>query len=242
MRLNRIYPGDCLEVMAGWPADCVDLIVTSPPYNIRNGDGFRESKSSIWMRAKFHLAGFDGYSDDLPHEEYVEWQRSCLAAMWRVLRPGGAIFYNHQWRIIDGVLMDRSDILEGYPVRQVIIWDRCGGINFNPGYFLPTYQVIYLIPKGNFRLADGMWNQKDVWRIPPDQGNPHPAPMPVAVAQRCISSTTASVILDPFLGSGTTAVAAIRARRQYVGIEQSELYCQQAEERIAAERRQPALL
>ena len=242
MRLNQVYHGDCLDVMRSWPAECVDLVVTSPPYNIRNGDGFRESKSSNWMRAKFHIEGFDGYDDNLPHGQYVEWQRVCLDEMWRLLRPGGAIFYNQNWRILDGQLLDRSDILEGWPVRQVIIWDRCGGINFNPGYFLPTYQVIYLIPKGDFRLAEGAWNLKDVWRIPPEHDNPHPAPFPVAVAQRCIGATTAGVILDPFLGSGTTAVAAMRAGRDWVGIEQSERYVRQTHDRLAAERMQPALL
>ena len=52
-----------------------------------------------------------------------------------------------------GVLQDRSDIVAGFPVRQVIIWKRKGGFNFNPGYFLPTYEVIYLIAKPGFRLS-----------------------------------------------------------------------------------------
>ena len=65
--------------------------------------------------------------------------------MMRVLKPTGAIFYNHKWRIQKGLLQDRADIVNDFPVRQIIIWQRAGGINFNPGYFLPTYEVIYLI-------------------------------------------------------------------------------------------------
>ena len=69
----------------------------------------------------------------------------------------------------------------------------------------------------------------------------HPAPFPVALPQRCIDSTDAKVILDPFMGSGTTAIAAIRAGREWIGIEQSAKYVAMAEERIALEMRRPSL-
>ena len=72
--------------------------------------------------------------------------------MMRLLREDGAIFYNHKWRVQGGLLQDRSEIVKGFPVRQIIIWKRDGGINFNRGYFLPTYEVIYLIAKSAFRL------------------------------------------------------------------------------------------
>ena len=186
--------------------------------------------------------GFDNHDDAMPHEEYVAWQRSCLSEIMRLLSPGGAIFYNHKWRVQGGLLQDRHDILEGFPVRQIIIWQRSGGVNFNLGYFLPTYEVIYLIALPDFRLKIEAVRWGDVWKIHQDEGNPHPAPFPVAVAQRCISATTAGVILDPFLGSGTTAVAAMRAGRDWVGIEQSERYVRQTHDRLAAERMQPALL
>ena len=233
--------------MAGWPADCVDLIVTSPPYNLlaaANSGGFSPSsvKHSKWKASEFHFGGYDDHVDQMPHKEYVAWQRSCLDEMLRLLRPGGAIFYNHKWRVLNGLLQDRSDIVEGFPVRQIIVWQRKGGINFNPGYFLPTYEVIYLIVTPEFRLAPKKNAVGDVWKIDQESNNPHPAPMPLALAQRLIDSTTASVILDPFLGSGTTAVAAMRAGRQWVGIEQSERYCEMAHDRIVQERRQPSLL
>jgi len=73
--------------------------------------------------------------------------------MLRLIKPDGAIFYNHQWRVQAGLLQDRQDIVSDFPVRQVIIWRRKGDINFNPGYFLPTYEVIYLIAKPDFKLA-----------------------------------------------------------------------------------------
>ena len=67
-------------------------------------------------------------------------------AILRVLKPDGALFYNHKPRVQRGLLEDPQDIFgnENFPLRQIIIWRRKGGINFNPGYFLPTYECIYL--------------------------------------------------------------------------------------------------
>lgn len=87
----------------------------------------------------------------MPHDKYIDWQRRCLAEMLRIIPEDGAIFYNHKWIVQGSLLQDRQDIVSGFPVRQIIIWKRKGGINFNPGYFLPTYEVIYLICKKDFR-------------------------------------------------------------------------------------------
>ena len=60
----------------------------------------------------------------MPYDQYVEWQRECLRAMYRLLTDNGAIFYNHKWQIQAGLLQDRREIVEGFPVRQIIIWRR----------------------------------------------------------------------------------------------------------------------
>jgi site-specific DNA-methyltransferase (adenine-specific) len=173
----------------------------------------------------------------MPHDQYVKWQRECLSSMMRVLREDGAIFYNHKWRVQDGLLQDRSDILKAFPVRQIIIWHRNGGLNFNSGYFLPTYEVLYLICKPAFQLAPRANAWGDVWQIPQETDNPHPAPFPVELARRCIESTMSDTVLDPFMGSGTTAVAAEECGRSWIGIEISPEYCKMANERIRADRR-----
>lgn len=231
----RVIQGDALEVLRGMEAGSVDCCVTSPPYNIRNstGNGLKDGRGGKWKNASL-INGYADHEDCMPHDEYVAWQRRCLTAMMRVLREDGAIFYNHKWRVQGGLLQDRSDIVSGFPVRQIIIWQRDGGFNFNPDYFLPTYEVIYLICKPKFKLAPKANAVGDVWHIPQDTDNPHPAAFPVALAQRCMASTTAQVILDPFCGSGTTGVAAVREGRRFVGIELSETYCDMARKRINA--------
>ena len=233
--LGNVHHGDCVDLMNQMPAGSVDVIVTSPPYNIKNstGNGLKNGSGGKWPQAAL-IEGYAGHNDAMPHEEYVTWQRACLTAMMRVLSETGAIFYNHKWRVQGGLLQDRADIVDGFPVRQIIIWQRKGGINFNPGYFLPTYEVIYLIAKPGFRLAPKANALGDVWQIPQESNNPHPAPFPEALAQRCIDSTNAKVVLDPFIGSGTTAVAAVKSNRDWIGIDISEEYCELARQRISA--------
>lgn len=231
--LNKMHHGDCQKLMQKMPEKSVDLIVTSPPYNLKNstGNGMKDGRGGKWANAAL-INGYSDHSDCMPHPEYIKWQRNCLTEMWRVLKDDGAIFYNHKWRVQGGVLQDRQDIVSVLPVRQIIIWKRNGGINFNPGYFLPTYEVIYLIAKKNFRLAKKANALGDVWEITQTRDNPHPAPFPVELAERCISSTNAEIVLDPFMGSGTTAVAATNLGRNWVGIDISKEYCNMTTERI----------
>lgn len=214
--------------MRGLEDSCVDLFVTSPPYNLKNssGNGMKDGRGGKWSRAAL-LEGYEGYGDSMPYEDYCEWQRECLSEMMRLLKDDGAIFYNHKWRVQNGILQDRHEILQGFPVRQIIIWKRKGGINFNAGYFLPTYEVIYLIAKPKFRLADKANRLGDVWEIKQEMNNPHPAPYPEELTDRIISST-----IDPFAGSGTTAISAKRYGRNYIMIERSQEYCEMIKARI----------
>lgn len=231
--INKIICGDTLDVMRQMPDACIDLVVTSPPYNLKNstGNGMKDGRGGKWKNAAL-VKGYSHHNDNMPHEEYVAWQRACLTEMMRLLRNDGAIFYNHKWRVQDGLLQDRNDIVSGFPVRQIIIWKRKGGINFNPGYFLPTYEVIYLIAKPEFRLAPKANAVGDVWEFTQEMNNIHPAPFPLDFADRCINSTNAQIVLDPFIGSGTVAIAARRLGRSYIGIEISPEYCKFAEQRL----------
>lgn len=230
---SQIICGDSIEVMKQIPDGVVNLVVTSPPYNLKNstGNGMKDGRGGKWKNAAL-VNGYSHYDDNMPHDEYVAWQRACLQEMMRVLSDDGAIFYNHKWRVQNGLLQDRQDIVDGFPVRQIIIWRRKGGINFNPGYFLPTYEVIYLIAKKDFRLVSKANAHGDVWEIPQERNNEHPAPFPIELVDRIISSTSAKVVLDPFMGSGTTAIAAKSLGREYIGIDISPTYCDYARARL----------
>lgn len=191
----------------------------------------KDGRGGKWQNASL-INGYQDHSDDMPYDEYCRWQRKCLRQMLRLIPEDGAIFYNHKWRVQKGLLQDRHEIVRGFPVRQIIIWKRKGGINFNAGYFLPTYEVIYLIAKSAFKLAKGTNKAGDVWEVMQEMNNPHPAPFPVELIDRIISSTNAKLVLDPFSGSGTTGVSAVSHGRNYILIDNSESYCELAKTRL----------
>jgi len=241
--VNKILCGDAVELMRQIPDGSVDLVVTSPPYNLKNstGNGMKDGRGGKWANAALQN-GYSNHDDCMPHNEYVKWQRDCLTEMLRIIPDDGAIFYNHKWRVQGGLLQDRQDIVGGFPVRQVIIWKRKGGFNFNAGYFLPTYEVIYLIAKPEFKLATKANAHGDVWEFTQEMNNEHPAAFPVSLIDRIVSSTTAKVVLDPFMGSGTTAISAINFKRDYIGMDISPEYCEMAEKRIKKHKAQAKLL
>jgi len=240
--LNRIICGDAVDVMKQIPSGAIDLVVTSPPYNLKNstGNGMKDGRGGKWANAALQK-GYSHHNDCMPHSEYVQWQRACLTEMMRVIPEDGAIFYNHKWRVQGGLLQDRHDIVHDFPVRQIIIWKRKGGFNFNAGYFLPTYEVIYLIAKPKFKLLAKANGHGDVWEFTQEMNNEHPAAFPIDLINRIISATGAETILDPFMGSGTTAVSAINLRRNFIGIDLSPEYCEMAEKRIKLHKSQSKL-
>lgn len=235
IELNRILQGDTVVEMKKIPNETFDVIVTSPPYNLKNstGNGMKDGRGGKWSRAAL-INGYSNYDDNMPHDLYVAWQRECLTEMFRLPKNDGAIFYNHKWRVQAGLLQDRQDIIAGFPVRQIIIWRRKGGINFNKGYFLPTYEVIYMIAKPEFKLAKGANSFGDIWEFGQEMKNNHPAPFPVSLIERVLLSCNGKNVLDPFMGSGTTAVAAKKLGRNYLGIELSPEYIASAQERLDA--------
>ena len=119
-------------------------------------------------------------------------------------------------------------------MRQVIICHRSGGINFNPSYFLPNYEVIYLIAKKDFTLAPKANALGSVWRISQKTGKPHPTPFPPDLVRNCLTAVDQWPVLDPFNGSGTTEVVAEERGLDWFGIDVSASYLDMSATRIAA--------
>lgn len=237
---NNLLCGDALEEMRKMPDASFDVVFTSPPYNMKTNVGgslATKCNSDLWKNPEL-LNGYENYGDNLPYTEYIGWQRECLEEMMRLIPDDGAIFYNHKYRIQQGRLLDRREIIDGFPLRQIIIWSRLCGVNFNRNYFLPTYEVIFLIAKPKFKLRQGGSSLGDVWSIPPEKKNPHPAPFPVELPLRAIRATPAKKVLDPFMGSGTTGVACAELGLAFTGIEISQKYVAEASERIKSHNSQ----
>ena len=243
--LVTLYHGDCMELLP--TLGPVDLIFTSPPYNlgVSAGVGFGHYVDSAGMRqrggggkwAGGELAhGYGDHSDAMSMEEYEAWQRDFLSLAWTRLTDNGAIYYNHKPRVQAGTLWTPLCLNPDLPVRQIVIWARAGGVNFAPTHYLPTHEWIVVLAKPDFRLkSKGASGVGDVWQVTQESGIDHPAPFPIGLPARAIETTSPTVVLDPFAGSGTTLVAAKAAGVRAIGIEKTERYCDVAVKRLAQE-------
>jgi modification methylase len=236
---DEIRCGDVLSELKKLDSESVDVVVTSPPYNLKNstGNGMNQGDKrwGKWKNSKL-MDGYSKHTDNMSREDYISWMQECLKEMFRVLKPNGAIFFNHKFRV-QGGLMQGHPFLEGFNVRQMIIWARSGGMNFNTTYFLPTYEVIYLMPKTTkgkdaIRLKKEAVKKRDKKRIHQDTKNPHPASFPVELVDNILTSCEGKIVLDPFAGSGTVGVSAKKNGWSYVLIDNSPEYCDMAEQRI----------
>lgn len=242
-----LYLGDCRDILP--TLGKVDIVFTSPPYNKggepwphlgnwKQGDSAGKSK---WRNGSDAASGinYGAHNDAMPHDEYVAWQRFVISSLWELTAPNGAIFYNHKPRVIGARLWQPTELLPPEVIhRQTIIWSRPGGMNFNATAFLPTHEWIMLLAHPAFRLRSrGASGAGDVWRIKPET-NEHPAPFPIALPATALEACEAKVVLDPFMGSGTTGVACAAAGPDFVGIEKDPNWFDLACRRIEQAQRQ----
>lgn len=231
-----LHQGDCLEVMATMSDESVDIVVTSPPYNmglVPGGNGRGMYKPGASNKAARFREGYGQHDDAMEQTDYDTWQRKVLAECWRVARL--AVFYNHRPRVEHGVLRDPLGNDFGIPLRQRIIWNRGTGIDVNLRAFCTRGEYIYLFAKPDFKLAShAMSGMGDVWDLGIEYAvKDHPAPFPVSLPSRCIEATGAQSVLDPFAGSGTTLRAASNYSINSVGIELEAKFCELAVGRLA---------
>lgn len=232
-----IYHGRCEDVLPTLVDESVDVAITSPPYNmglVPGGNGRGMYRPGASNKAGRFREGYGEHDDAMSQDDYDAWQRRCLAEMWRVVRCG--VFYNHRPRVEHGAL--RVPLGFDYDpavLRQIIIWDRGTGIDVNRRHFCTRQEWVLLFAKPVFSLVDHSASGiGDVWRLGlehTDYG--HPAPFPLSLPARAIGATGATSVLDPFMGSGTTLVAAKAAGIGAIGIEQNERYCEIAVRRLA---------
>jgi DNA modification methylase len=239
---HNVYFEDCVEGMRERLADdSVDMAFTSPPYNIEKTQRSDERANPDVIP----------YTDNRTPEEFREWLTTVFSEVSRVLKPSGHLFINLDHRIIDGQVSQSDWIINCVPLpwRSYIVWDKKGITDFeanNLGRFYTNWEPVYHFSKDPGGL-NGTRNH-GVWSIVPVSGKergvtePHPAPYPVELVDRAIEATTSEgdTVLDPFMGSGTTAVAAIQNDREYVGFELDEegAYKPIIERRIGEAKRQ----
>ncbi len=241
MELDKIYNEDCIKTMKQIDSESIDLIVTSPPYN-KNAYATDKGTNKSWSAMRGRQIAYDEYSDDMPQEAYEEWQKSIINECLRVLKPTGSLFYNHKDIIVDGVIVPPKWVYD-FNIHQQIIWNRGSSCANDPHYFQPITEYIYWIakdPKRVFFDKSQAAFRQNVWNINFETNTKHPAPFPKLLVGNIIKccSVEGSVVYDPFMGSGTTALMAAKMKRKFIGSEISSRYCNIANERIKNEMMQ----
>ena len=218
---------DAIEFLESLPTHHINGVVTSPPYNKAfRGRGKNANRARTnWVNSKLMLEDYELYHDCLPEEEYIEWQRRFLKSALSAVGGAdgeGVILYNIGRKIKDLGEDHRRRIVDGFPIRQTIIWNRGSSNNLGgkcPTIFPPRYELIYVIAGRRWRLPQEWLGEMrcwgDVWNIPFETGNPHPAPFPVALAERMVKVVN-GLVCDPFAGSGTVGIAAERLGFPYL--------------------------
>ena len=215
--------GDCLDVMKDIESNSISCIITSPPYNKKGLIGKVTPGNQIWK--KFNI-DYNSYGDDLNEKDYQIWMIDVLNEMKRIIKPNGSIFFNHKPRRHKNKLFLPTDFISksNLDVYQLIIWNRLSSPNIRKDVLLPCTEHIYWLTKGKPNVYKNQVPKEfhsEIWTINPDRNNTHPAPFPKTLVENCMLLTTQEndLCLDPFLGSGTSALIAQKLNRDFIGIE-----------------------
>jgi site-specific DNA-methyltransferase (adenine-specific) len=239
-----IYHADCLDILAALPADSVDLIFADPPYFLSNG--------GITCHAGRMVSVNKGAWDrSLGPDANHEFNRRWLAACQRVLKPNGTIWVSGTSHIIHSVGFAMQQL--EFKLLNDISWVKPNPPpNLSCRYFTHATETIIWAAKSAaskhkfhyqvMRQEAGGKQMKSVWSVyPPEREEKrfgkHPTQKPLALLDRILraSSDPGDLVLDPFCGSGTTAIAAIRLQRSAVGCELSADWLSVSLQRISSE-------
>jgi len=237
--LNKVICGDCIEVLGGVRKPFADLIFADPPFNIGHK--------------------YDKYNDRVKKEEYIAWTEDWMTACKNVLKPHGSFYIaiGDEYAANVKIIADKLHLV----MRNWIIWHYTFGQQMKNKFARSHTHIFYFVKdKKNFTFNDyavrissdrqSIYKDKranpkgklpdDVWDEYPrvcgtfDERMDFPCQMPESLLTRIIrvSSNEDDWILDPFIGSGTTAVVAAKLGRKFTGIDISEEYVRKSKERV----------
>ena len=241
---NRIYNGDCLEIMKSWPDASVDMIFTDPPYGNKNLDGDLAS-SRVGVKGGRQKAAVAIKNDSV--EDTARVLRGLFIEAARILKPTGVICcmtggggpgisFAHFMIEMDAHLS----------FFQAIIWDKSARGNGMGWRYRRNYEFVLVGFKkgGKLAWADDSVAVPNIVQTPPVANEDHPTQKPVDLMASFIRWHTqpGDIVVDPFCGSGSTLIAAERMGRKWIGVELDEAFYPVARERMDAELSQGKLL
>ena len=240
--LNRIYLGDCLEVMRSWPDGFVNLILTDPPYGLEYNGG-----NDLASQREASLGrGENGPPRPIDNDKREDWVKNLplfLKEVGRLLTNPGCCCCCCGGGGPQPIFAEMALEMDKKPLEfvQAVVWDKC---NLGMGWhYRRSYEFMMVARKGSRTpwYREGK-DQSNVVRIPVEipQAKDHPCKKPLALMKKFIElhSQPGDIILDPYCGHGPVLEAAESLGRKWIGIEINPNYVKEAERRIAAEMAQ----
>ncbi len=227
MEINNIYCMDCLKGLKQIESASIDLVVTDPPYLIQNIHGYKGND----------LAGqVIKYQGALKEQKLTEgYDIKILDEIYRVMKaPNAYIWCN----VLQIPMYIKYFVLERECKMDILIWHKTNPMPLCNNKWLSDKEYCLYFRKGGYCCPAGYREAKTVWDLPAnvkDQSRyGHPTIKPLTIIENIIrnSSREGDVVLDPFMGSGTTAVVALQNNRQFIGFENNEGYYDAAIKRI----------
>lgn len=226
MELNKIYNQDCLAGMKELPDGSVDLVVTDPPYKITARGNASES-GGLFLKERT-LKGFVFEHNDVEIDDYID-------EFYRVLKDDA-----HCYIMTNNVnICYFLDVISNSKFHFVkcLIWNKLNKVCGT--YYMNQYEYIIFIRKGKDKQINDC-GCSDIISVPnkktkdADGRNIHDSEKPVELMKILITNSTqkGEVVLDPFMGSGSTAIAALDSERNFIGFEIDSAYCEIANKRI----------
>ncbi|MDX2256694.1 MAG: site-specific DNA-methyltransferase [Pseudanabaenaceae cyanobacterium bins.39] len=242
-KLSYLYHGDSLKLMSLLPAESVDCIWTDPPYNLSN-DGITCVNGRM---VKVNKGEWDrSQGADLDHE----FNRTWLAACYRLLKPTGTIWVTGTLHVYPSVGFAMQQL--GFRILNDIIWEKpTPPPNLGCRCFTHSTELIlwatkahkgkdrYVFNYEEMKAENSDKQMKNVWRIATPTKNEklygkHPTQKPIELIARCLRASTNlnDVVFDPFSGSSTTGVAALSLGRKFIGCEADSEHIQLSIQRL----------
>ena len=226
--LDEIYLGDSLVLMKDIPSDTIDLIVTDPPFAI----DFK-AKRSNYNRSQDRV--LEGYNE-IPKEKYYEFTVNWMKEAYRMLKETGSMYVFSGWTNLKDILNALDDV--GFITVNHIIWKYQFGVFTRRKFVTSHYHILFVVKnQKKYKFNKIEHYPEDVWIIKREYWTGKiktPTKLPLKIVKKIIlySSDEGDVVFDPFLGSGTVAVAARLLNRHFLGFEIVPEYYEFARDRI----------
>ena len=216
MELNTIYYEDCISnIHKRFPENSVDLIIADPPFGINfDGKGAQYNRNSDFV--------ISGYTE-ISQANYLEFSKAWIKAIYPVLKDTGSAYIVSGWTNLKDILIAIDDA--GFTTQNHIIWKYQFGVFTKRKYVTSHYHILFLVKNKKKYYFDKIDHYpEDVWEIkreylPGEKKNSTKLPDELVEKLIRYSSKPGDIILDPFMGNGTTAVACIKLDRNYLGFE-----------------------